>query len=224
MRKSFFVLKSVFLALFFVMTGVLHVHAEGIPAPVYDSPLLAAHGEDHIILAGGCFWGVQAVFQHVHGVKSAISGYAGGDADTASYRQVSAGNTGHAEAVRVVYDPAVISLGTILRIYFSVAHNPTELNRQGPDRGTQYRSAVFYETPEQKKITQNYIDQLDKAKIFSGAIVTSLEKATDFYQAEDYHQDYARLHPDDPYIAIHDLPKVAHLQKEFPALFQAHND
>jgi peptide-methionine (S)-S-oxide reductase len=191
-----------------------------LPDPALDEQISGQKpGDSTIVLAGGCFWGVQAVFQHVKGVTKAVSGYAGGEQRTAQYELVSGGETGHAESVEVTYDPARVTLGQILKVYFSVAHNPTELNYQGPDHGTQYRSAIFYATPEQKKIAAAYIDQLNKAKAFSSPIVTTLEPLAEFYAAEGYHQDYARLHPGNPYIVQNDLPKVANLQKEFPDLF-----
>ena len=173
-----------------------------------------------VVLAGGCFWGIQAVFQHVCGVKTAISGYTGGDAAMASYDAVSRGLTSHAEAVEITYSPQEISLGKILKIFFSVAHNPTELNRQGPDHGTQYRSAIFAAYPEHAEIAQNYIHQLNDAKRFNGPIVTQVHTLDAFYSAENYHQDYARLNPDNPYVATHDMPKLVNLQKYYPELFR----
>jgi peptide-methionine (S)-S-oxide reductase len=194
-------------------------HAAHLSDPAEDMPLAAQPGSQSIVLAGGCFWGVQAVFQHVKGVKQAISGYAGGEAETAHYEIVSTGTTGHAESVQVTYDPSQIMLGKILKVYFSVVHDPTELNHQGPDHGTQYRSAIFYSTPEQKKLAEAYIAQLQREKAFTDPVVTSLEPLKAFYPAEDYHQDYAKLHPDDPYIAMYDLPKVEYLEKELPDLY-----
>jgi len=186
-----------------------------IPAPALDETANA--DKQTVVLAGGCFWGVQAVFQHTKGVTSAVSGYAGGDKSTAHYETVGTGRTGHAESVSVTFDPHQISLGKILQIYFSVAHNPTELNRQGPDVGTQYRSAIFYADDEQKKVAAAYVAQLDKAKVFPGPIVTQLEPLRGFYPAEDYHQDFAVLHPSYPYIVFNDLPKVDHLKRMFTA-------
>ena len=184
-----------------------------IPAPALDSQ---PSGEKQtVVLAGGCFWGVQAVFQHTKGVTSAVSGYAGGDKSTAHYEVVGTGRTGHAESVAVTFDPRQVSLGKILQIYFSVAHNPTELNRQGPDVGTQYRSAIFYADDEQKKVAAAYVAQLDKAKVFPAAIVTELEPLRGFYPAEEYHQDFAVLHPSYPYIVFNDLPKVNNLKRIF---------
>ncbi len=184
-----------------------------IPPPALDQS--AAPRSETIVLAGGCFWGVQAVFQHTKGVMSAVSGYAGGEKQTAHYETVGSGRTGHAESVAVTFDPQQISYGKILQIYFSVAHNPTELNRQGPDAGTQYRSAIFYANDEQKKIASAYIAQLDKAHIFPGPIVTQLESLRGFYPAEDYHQDFAVLHPSFPYIVFNDVPKVDNLKRLF---------
>lgn len=173
-------------------------------------------GRETAVFAGGCFWGVQGVFQHVKGVTRAVSGYAGGAANTAHYEQVGEGDTGHAESVQVTFDPAQISYGRLLQIYFSVAHDPTELNRQGPDSGSQYRSTLFVETPEQQRVAQAYIAQLDAAHAFGKPIVTTLEPDHGFYPAEDYHQDFLTLHPTYPYIVINDLPKVAHLKALYP--------
>ena len=183
-----------------------------IPAPTLDETANA--DKQTVVLAGGCFWGVQAVFQHTKGVTSAVSGYAGGDKSTAHYETVGTGRTGHAESVSVTFNPHQISLGKILQIYFSVAHNPTELNRQGPDVGTQYRSAIFYADDEQKKVAAAYVAQLDKAKVFPGPIVTQLEPLRGFYPAEDYHQDYARQNPDQPYIRHHALPKACKVREK----------
>ncbi len=190
-----------------------------VAAPAVDAPLATIAGKASIVVSGGCFWGVQAVFQHVKGVISATSGYAGGKSDTAHYEQVSEGDTGHAESVQVLYDPAQISLGQLLRVFFSVAHDPTELNRQGPDTGTQYRSAIWFSNADQQRIASAYIKQLNSAKAFGNPIVTQLNPLPAFYTAEDYHQDYARLHPNDLYIAINDRPKVMHLQEQFPKLY-----
>lgn len=190
-----------------------------IPAPVQDEHAAGAHTET-AVLAGGCFWGVQGVYEHVHGVIQVASGYAGGAADTAHYERVGEGDTGHAESVQVVYDPTQISYGRILQIYFSVAHNPTELNYQGPDHGTQYRSAVFPTSPAQRDVAQAYIAQLQNAHVFSGPIVTHVEAYKGFYPAENYHQNFLVLHPDYPYIAINDIPKVEALKKVFPDLYQ----
>lgn len=172
------------------------------------------------VLAGGCFWGVQGVFQHVKGVTRAVSGYAGGASGTANYEAVGSGRTGHAEAVRIQYDPRQIGFGQLLQIYFSVAHNPTELNRQGPDSGTQYRSTVFAQNAEQARIAKAYIAQLDQARSFGKPIATTVESMKPFYEAEAYHQDYMTLHPNQPYIAINDLPKRENLKRVFPALYR----
>jgi peptide-methionine (S)-S-oxide reductase len=190
-----------------------------LPNPIIDAPLATTKGEQTAVIAGGCFWGVQAVFQHVKGVINVSAGYSGGAADTAHYEMVSEGNTGHAESVRIKYDPSRISYGQLLKVYFAVAHNPTELNRQGPDTGTQYRSAVFYNNTEQQRIADAYVVQLNKAGVFKRPIVTQVVALKAFYEAEAYHQDYAQNHPDEPYIAINDLPKVAELRKQLPELY-----
>ncbi len=192
-----------------------------VPAPTVDAPLAAAHETRTVVLAGGCFWGVQKVFQHVRGVQRAVSGYAGGSASTADYETVSTGRTGHAESVQITYDPSVVSFGTLLQVYFSVAHNPTELNRQGPDHGTQYRSEIFTTSDEQARLAQAYIAQLDAAGVYGRRIATRIEPLDKFYPAEDYHQDYATLHPDSGYIATFDLPKVRNLERLFPKQYRA---
>jgi peptide-methionine (S)-S-oxide reductase len=192
--------------------------ARVIAPPAVDEPAGPAQSEV-AVLAGGCFWGVQGVFQHVDGVTSAVSGYAGGAKDTAEYDKVGSGHTGHAESVRITYDPRKVTYGRLLQIYFSVAHDPTELNRQGPDTGTQYRSAIFFETPDQERIAKAYVAQLTDAKTFSSPIVTQIVAYQAFYRAEDYHQDYAQNHPDNPYIMINDAPKVSNLKKQFPDLY-----
>ncbi len=184
-----------------------------IPAPAIDAP--SSGGIQTVVLSGGCFWGVQGVFQHTAGVVSAVSGYAGGGKATANYETVSTGTTGHAESVRVKYDPAKISYGKLLQIFFSVVHDPTELNRQGPDSGTQYRSAIFTTSDEQKKVTDAYIAQLNAAKAYRKPIVTKVGPLEGFYPAEAYHQDYLTLHPNQPYIAYNDIPKVENLKKIF---------
>lgn len=191
-----------------------------LPDPSYDAPKTTVHGTDTAVLAGGCFWGMQSVFEHVRGVRQVWAGYSGGDANTAHYDDVSEGNTGHAESVKIAFDPAVISYGQLLKIYFAVAHDPTTLNRQGPDAGTQYRSEIFYANAEQQKVAQAYITQLDAAKVFDTSIVTLVQPLQGFYPAEDYHQDYARKHPDNMYIVVNDAPKVAQLKQAFPALYQ----
>lgn len=187
-----------------------------LPDPAKDEVVTAGGAPRSVVLAGGCFWGVQAVFQEVKGVTSAVSGYAGGAAALARYELVSSGTTGHAEAVQITYDPTQVTLGTLLKVFFSVAHDPTTLDRQGPDRGPQYRSAVFYANPEQESIARAYIAQLDAAKVFASPIVTKLEPLSAFYPAEAYHQDYARLHPNNPYIQAHDLPKLEQLKQLYP--------
>jgi peptide-methionine (S)-S-oxide reductase len=193
--------------------------AHEVPAPALDEP--AAQGTtETAVLAGGCFWGVQGVYQHVAGVKSAVSGYAGGAQSTAHYEIVGSGRTGHAESVRITFDPHRISYGKILQIYFSVVHNPTELNRQGPDVGTQYRSAIFPQNDEQARVAAAYIEQLDKAKVFEKPIVTAIEPGHPFYPAENYHQDFLALHPTNGYIAYNDIPKVKDLQHYFPDLYR----
>ena len=189
-----------------------------LPPPALDESTQAR--SETAVFAGGCFWGVQGVFQHVKGVKNAVSGYAGGAANTAQYERVSNGNTGHAESVEVTFDPAQVSYGTLLQIYFSVAHNPTELNRQGPDSGTQYRSAIFTKNAEQQRVAQAYITQLDAAHVFDKPIVTKLETFNGFYPAEEEHQDFLTEHPTYPYIVINDLPKVAQLKQLYPARYQ----
>lgn len=190
-----------------------------IPDPVVDAPLAAAKGEQTAVLAGGCFWGIEAVFEHVKGVIDVKSGYCGGAANTAHYEMVSSDKTGHAESVWIKYDPSQISYGQLLKVFFSVAHDPTELNRQGPDTGTQYRSAIFYTTDDQQRIARAYIDQLNQANVFGRPLVTEVASSR-FYPAEDYHQDYASHHPDQPYIVRYDLPKVASLRKQFPNLYK----
>lgn len=180
----------------------------------------AAAAEQTAVFAGGCFWGVDAVFKHVKGVSEVVSGYAGGSAATARYEQVSKGNTGHAEAVRIRFDPAQVSYQQLLQVFFSVAHDPTELNRQGPDVGSQYRSAIFYTSAEQQKMAQSTIQQLTAARTFSRPIVTQVVPLQQFYPAEEYHQNYLALHPNQPYIVIHDKPKLEQLRKRFPTLYQ----
>jgi peptide-methionine (S)-S-oxide reductase len=191
----------------------------GFPVPAEDAPIAKTSSQQTAVVAGGCFWGIQAVFQHVKGVISATSGYAGGSSLTAHYEVVSTGATGHAESVKIVYDPSQVTYGELLRVFFSVAHDPTELNRQGPDEGTQYRSSIFYNSDEQKRIAEAYIAQLDHAKFFSHPIVTQVVPLKGFYAAEDYHQNYAANHPDDLYIRYNDAPKVAHLRQQFPDLY-----
>jgi peptide-methionine (S)-S-oxide reductase len=195
--------------------------ATTVPAPVMDEPLQKSVATETAVLAGGCFWGVQGVFQHVKGVTQAVSGYSGGTKASADYETVSSGRTGHAESVEVTFDPSVVTYGTILQIYFSAAHNPTELNRQGPDTGTQYRSAIFTSGEMQKKIAEGYIAQLDKAGTFKKPIVTKVSDLTAFYPAESYHQNYATIHPDNPYIAYNDLPKIDSVKRLFPQMYRS---
>lgn len=193
--------------------------AATLPDPLVDAAKASDKHTATAVFAGGCFWGVEAVFKHVKGVSSAVSGYAGGSAKTAHYEIIGTGLTGHAESVQVSYDPSQISYGQLLRVFFSVAHDPTQLNRQGPDAGTQYRSAIFYADPEQQRIAQAYIDQLSKVKAFGRPIVTQLAPLNAFYPAEDYHQDYLAKHPENMYIVINDLPKLANLRQEFPQIY-----
>ena len=199
--------------------GIANGSPVALPNPIFDASLAQTKTVDSIVLAGGCFWGVQAVFQHVKGVTKAVSGYAGGSASTAHYEMVGSGTTGHAEAVQVTFDRSQVTVGQILRVFFSVAHDPTQVNRQGPDHGTQYRSEIFFSSTEQKKIAAAYIEQLKKAKVFSQPIATKVEPIKAFYEAEAYHQNYARLNPDNPYIAINDLPKIQALKNELPQLY-----
>jgi peptide-methionine (S)-S-oxide reductase len=219
MSNSLIRILVVFAAILVVMTVYSSGKDVPVPSPASDAAKAAMPGQQSMVVGGGCFWGIQAVFQHVKGVTSATSGYAGGEAKTAQYEVVSTGETGHAESVKVVYDPSQITYGELLRVFFSVAHDPTELNRQGPDSGTQYRSVVFYGNDEQKRIAEAYIAQLDAAKIFPHKIVTQVVPLKGFYTAEAYHQNYATLHPNDPYIAFNDAPKVSNLKKEFPQLY-----
>jgi peptide-methionine (S)-S-oxide reductase len=190
-----------------------------LPDATVDAPPATKQGQETVVVAGGCFWGIQAVFERLKGVLRATSGYSGGAADTATYEKVCSGRTGHAESVEVVFDPSRISLGQILKVFFSVAHDPTQLNRQGPDTGTQYRSAIFYTSEDQKKIIDAYVKQLDAAKVFKQSIVTEIGPLKAFYPAEDYHQGYMDLHPENMYIVINDYPKVENLRKTYPGLF-----
>jgi peptide-methionine (S)-S-oxide reductase len=203
----------------FLGTGFAAEKAVNLPPPAQDMPAAAAATET-AVFAGGCFWGVQAVFQHTRGVLNAVSGYAGGEKATAKYELIGSGRTGHAESVQVTYDPKQISYGKLLQIYFSVAHDPTQLNRQGPDSGPQYRSAVFYKDAVQKQVTESYIAQLDAAKVFPSKIVTQVVPLTAFYAAEAYHQDYATLNPNQPYIATFDRPKIENLKAMMPQVFR----
>jgi peptide-methionine (S)-S-oxide reductase len=189
------------------------------PKPAVDVPLAAGKSQQTAVLAGGCFWGVQAVFEHLKGVRSVAAGYSGGRINSPSYEMVSSGLTGHAESVSITFDPAQISYGQVLMIFFSVAHDPTQLNRQGPDDGTQYRSAIFYSNEEQQRIATAYIGQLDAAKVYPRKIVTEVAPFKAFFRAEEYHQDYLQTHTDQPYIVYNDLPKLEHLKKQFPELY-----
>lgn len=191
-----------------------------LPAPSTVPVRVGLTADQTAVFAGGCFWGIEAVFEHLKGVKSAVSGYAGGVSPSPSYDEVSSGTTGHAEVVQVVYDPSLIGYETLLQVFFSVAHDPTELNRQGPDVGTQYRSAIFYGDNDQKRAAEAYIAQLTKAKAFDRPIVTEVVPLRAFYPAEEYHQNYMARHPNSPYIVINDAPKVERLRRQFPALYQ----
>jgi peptide-methionine (S)-S-oxide reductase len=215
---------AAFLFVFAIMVGLVACNnadaaTPNLPSPTADTALATTKSEQSVVVAGGCFWGIQAVFQHVKGVISATSGYAGGNSKTAEYELVSTGETGHAESVKIVYDPSQITYGQLLRVFFSVAHDPTQLNRQGPDEGSQYRSAIFYSSDEQRRIAEAYIAQLDQAKVFPHPIVTQLTPLKGFYAAEAYHQNYAANHPNNPYIVYNDAPKVAHLRQQFPELY-----
>lgn len=211
---------SALLALVLMAMIQTTVGAASLPNPAVDVPATAAKGPQTVVFAGGCFWGVEAVFRHVKGVTSAVSGYAGGTAKTAVYETVTSGMTGHAESVQVTYDPAQVSYGQLLKVFFSVAHDPTQLNRQGPDTGPQYRSAIFYVNEDQKRVASTYVEQLNSAKVFSKSIVTQIVTLPAFYPAEAYHQDYVARHPTQPYVAYNDLPKLAHLREQFPTLYK----
>lgn len=217
LRKKLGISAAALMAL--TLVGVSAGNSAPLPQPAVDIPASTVKGPQTAVFAGGCFWGVEAVFRHVKGVTRAISGYAGGMVVKPSYEQVSTGKTGHAESVEVTYDPAQVSYGQLLAVFFSVAHDPTQLDRQGPDHGTQYRSAIFYTNDDQKRVAEAYIGQLDKAKAFSSPIVTQVAKLPAFWPAEDYHQNYLALHPTQPYIVFNDLPKLGALQKEWPDLY-----
>ena len=203
-----------------LLSAALTLSAAEFPAPAVDIPAPPAKQTATVVLAGGCFWGVEAVFEHLKGVTDAVSGFAGGKKTTAHYEMVSTGSTGHAESVQVTYDPSQISYGKLLEVFFSVAHDPTELNRQGPDYGTQYRSAIFYSNDEQKRVAEAYIKQLNEAKIYSRPIVTQIAPLDGFYRAEEYHQHYLEHNPNQPYIVYNDMPKLKHLQQQFPELLK----
>jgi peptide-methionine (S)-S-oxide reductase len=208
------------LMVFAASTGCNAADRAPVPAPTNDSTLTQSPGKETAIFAGGCFWGTQSVFERVKGVISTTAGYAGGSASTATYEQVSREDTGHAESVKVVFDPSKITYGQLLQIFFSVAHDPTQLNRQGPDVGSSYRSVIFYTTPEQQTLGKQYIAQLDQAKVFRKPIVTEVVPLKGFYDAESYHQDYALHNPNNPYIMVCDRPKIDALKKEFPEMFK----
>jgi peptide-methionine (S)-S-oxide reductase len=191
-----------------------------VPAPAPDLSSSIPQGEQVAVFAGGCFWGVEAVFEHTKGVSDVISGYSGGSATTAQYEAVSSGQTEHAEAVKITYDPAQISYGQLLKIYFAIAHDPTQVNRQGPDFGSQYRSAIFFVNGEQQRVAASYINQLNQAKVFSKPIATQLVPLKGFYAAEDYHQNFIDRNPNHPYVIVHDLPKLNQLQKQLPSLYK----
>jgi peptide-methionine (S)-S-oxide reductase len=216
---SVLIVGCVIFGLLFIGRGTNAASKAPIPAAKVDQPLASTSGQDTAVFAGGCFWGTQAVFERVKGVIHTTAGYAGGSAATATYDQVTTETTGHAESVEVVYDPSKITYGQLLRIFFSVAHDPTQLNRQGPDVGSSYRSAIFYVGDDQKRIAQAYISQLDEAKVFQGRIVTEVTPLKGFYRAEDYHQDYALHNPENPYIQVCDRPKIEALRQQFPDLF-----
>jgi peptide-methionine (S)-S-oxide reductase len=193
--------------------------AQTIPDPVASLPIHSA-GQQTAVLAGGCFWGMEGVFEHLKGVSNVVSGYAGGIARDAKYERVGTGQTGHAEAVQITYDPSQITYGQLLKVYFAVAHNPTQIDRQEPDSGTQYRSAIFFSNASQKQVAQSYIAQLNAAHVFKEAIATQLSPLTQFYAAEDYHQNFIARNPSYPYVVVHDLPKIKQLQKQFPSLYK----
>jgi peptide-methionine (S)-S-oxide reductase len=207
-------------ALFSTILGTA-VHAASLPAAAVDAPRAKTSSTQTAVFAGGCFWGVEAVFRHMKGVQSAVSGYAGGRTKNPTYEDVGTGMTGHAEAVEVKFDPSQVTYGELLRVFMSVAHDPTELNRQGPDVGTQYRSGIYFVDDEQKKIAQAYVAQLDAARLYPAKIVTEIAPLTAFYRAEAYHQDYLALHPTQPYIVYNDLPKLEALKKEYPHMVRA---
>jgi peptide-methionine (S)-S-oxide reductase len=223
-RLSFLFIAAVVIAVIFLgyrqMSAMpLNSRTEPIPAPLVDDQLAAHSGSAKAVFAGGCFWGTQTVFQRVKGVTHTVAGYSGGAASTATYDQVTSETTGHAESVEITYDPSHITYGTLLRLFFSVAHDPTQLNRQGPDVGTSYRSAIFYSNDDQRKIAQQYIAQLDSAHAFHAKIATELTPLKAFYAGEEYHQDYATKNPNNPYIQVCDIPKIHALKVQFPELF-----
>ena len=212
---------AVAFAVSFLSLARLHAaeRTAAVPVPAFDNPL-APGPLQTAVLAGGCFWGTQGVFEHVKGVRQVLAGYAGGKASTASYATVSSGTTGHAESIRIIFDPAEVSYGEILRVFFSVAHDPTQLNRQGPDEGSQYRSAIFFGDPTQQKIAQDYIAQLQQSQVFKRPVVTRVDPLQGFYPAEGYHQDYLYRNPHQPYIVFNDLPKIESLKHAFPDIYR----
>lgn len=210
-----------YLALMSAMSCPLPAATNGpFPAPATDLPLAAAKSKQTLVLAGGCFWCTEAVFEQLAGVEKVISGYAGGDAATAHYEIVGSGRTDHAESIEITYDPSKITLGQLLKVFFSVAHDPTQLNKQGPDWGKQYRSAIFYANEDQKRIAEAYIKQLNDAKVFHSPVVTQVVPLKKFYTAEEYHQDYVKLHPNNPYVVVNSLPKIDKLKKQYPELLK----
>ena len=220
MLKSMFISSALLLAGTTLACNRAAASVTAIPDPALDAPLTSKAQKQTIVLAGGCFWGVEAVFEHVKGVTDVRSGYAGGSSASSSYEEVSTGTTGHAESVQITYDSSQITYGRLLKVFFAVAHDPTQLNRQGPDSGTQYRSAIFYATDEQKRIAQNYINQLNSAKVFSSPVVTQVSALKSFNEAEGYHQNYLANHPNEPYIVFNDMPKLESLRKQFPELYK----
>ncbi len=220
MTKRAALLLGVLISIASACTATMAARSVVIPAAAVDDQLAPKSDQKMIVFAGGCFWGIQAVFQHTKGVVMATSGYAGGPENLAHYEMVSTGGTGHAESVQVIYDPSKVTVGQLMRVFFSVAHDPTELNRQGPDDGPQYRSEIFVSNPEQEKIARSYIAQLDRASVFRDPIVTKISALDGFYAAEDYHQDYATKHPYDAYIMVNDAPKVVALKKTLPELYK----
>lgn len=220
MYRALLLSSALLFAIVTMLPNVVKASPTGIPDPAVDTPLVSTKSQQTAVLAGGCFWGVEAVFEHVKGVIEVRSGYSGGQARTAEYEKVSSGRTGHAESVRITFDPSQVSYGQLLKVFFSIAHDPTELNRQGPDTGTQYRSVIFFSNEEQLRIARAYIDQLNKARVFDKLIATQVTALKAFYAAEDYHQNYLALHPDEPYIIYNDIPKVENLRKQLPEIYK----
>lgn len=218
MKQSSFCSKRTMQAVFAIQFAISGLSAARLPNPATDVTASTVKGSQTAVLAGGCFWGLEAVFERLKGVSDVLSGFSGGSKSTAHYELVSTGTTGHAESVKITYDPTQISFGQLLQVYFSVAHDPTQLNRQGPDSGTQYRSVIFYATEEQKRVAETYIQLLEKAKIFREPIVTRVAQLDGFYPAEQYHQNFIQRNPTHPYVVINDLPKLEHLQQQFPQL------